>query len=209
MDRFDVDKESLHFLYELYKKGRIEVQPAYQRSKVWSDVLRYNLIDSIKEEFPIGLVMLNVIPGIDEDGVKIDRYDVVDGQQRMTTLFEYLDGAADWSRSEKVDGFSPFKSLSVGRQDRFFQYKIPVAKMKEFEPEEVSECYSRLQTGRPLKMGEKLKALIFHPMHQYVLELTKHKLLKINDQLCVRDAHWSLATAFMKAAYKKGICLAS
>jgi hypothetical protein len=77
--------------------------------------------------------------------------------------------------------------------------------MKDFEAEEVSECFSRLQTGRPLKMGEKLKALTFYPMHQYVLELTGHKLLKINERLSVRDAHWALATAFMKAAFKKDL----
>jgi hypothetical protein len=205
MERFDVDRDSIHVLYELYKKGRIDLQPPYQRSKVWSDELRYGLIDSIKEDFPIGLVMLNVVPQLDEDGEKIDNYEVVDGQQRMTTLFEYLDGAEDWSRAENVKDFKPFKSLSSGKQDKFQQYKIPVAKMKEFEPEEVSECFSRLQTGRPLKMGEKLKALIVHPMHQYVLELTNHKLFKISDRLSVRDAHWALATAFMKSAFKKDL----
>ncbi len=205
MERFDVDKDSIHFLYELYKKGRIDLQPPYQRSKVWTDELRYGLIDSIKEDFPIGLVMLNVIPHLDEDGEKLERYEVVDGQQRMTTLFEYLDGAEDWSRAENVKEFKPFKLLSGGKQDKFQQYKIPVAKMKDFEPEEVSECFSRLQTGRPLKMGEKLKALTFYPMHQFVSELTNHKLLKINERLSVRDAHWALAAAFMKAAFKKDL----
>jgi hypothetical protein len=205
MERFDVDKDSIHFLYELYKKGRIDLQPPYQRSKVWTDELKYGLIDSIKEDFPIGLVMLNVIPGLDEDGEKLVRYEVVDGQQRMTTLFEYLDGAEDWSRAETVDGFKPFKALSGGKQDNFQQYKIPVAKMKDFEPEEVSECFNRLQNGRPLKMGEKLKSLTFYPMHEYVLDLTKHKLFKLSDRLVVRDAHWGLASAFMKAAFKKDL----
>jgi 5-methylcytosine-specific restriction endonuclease McrA len=207
MERFDVDKDSVQTLYELYLAGRVDLSPSYQRSRVWSDELRYALIDSVREEYPIGLVMLNVVSHVDEDGDKIDRFEVVDGQQRVRTLFEYLAGAEDWSRADGIrgfEGFKPFKALSGGKQDKFKQYKIPAARMKEFEQEEVRDCFLRLQYGRPLKIGEKLKALTVYPMYPYVLELTNHKLLK-SERLSGRDAHWTLATAFMKAAYTKDL----
>lgn len=207
MERFEVDRDSIFFLYTLYKAGRINFEPVYQRGRVWTDDLRYALIDSIKEEFPIGLVMFNVVPHVDEDNTRIEKFDVVDGQQRMRTIMEYIDGAG-WAlveRDERFPGFEPFKRLSVAKQARFNEYKIPVAKMKEFEPEEITECYNRLQTGKALKMGEKLKSLTTYKAHGYVQEVSKHRISGLDDRHKVRDAHWALATAFVKAIYQNDL----
>src|ERR1019366_6589954 len=108
MERFEVDRDSIFFLYDLYKSGRINFEPVYQRGRVWSNELRYALIDSIKEEFPIGLVMFNVVPHVDEDNTRIEKFDVVDGQQRMRTIMEYIDGA-EWALVQDMPGFEPFK----------------------------------------------------------------------------------------------------
>jgi 5-methylcytosine-specific restriction endonuclease McrA len=208
MERFDVDRDSIQFLYERYKKGRINLKPSYQRSRVWSDDLRYGLIDSIMEDFPIGLVMLNVLPHIDEDKNKIDHFEVVDGQQRMRTIFEYIDGTHDWAKAEnsrKYPSFKPYASLSTGKQDFLLDYKIPVAKMKDFEQDEITDCFSRLQNSKALKMGEKLKALVAHPAHAYVKDVAEHKLFRLSDRLTIRDGHWGLSAAFMKAAYTKDL----
>ena len=86
MERFDIDKEPVYHLFDVYKAGRINLSPSYQRGKVWSDDLRYTLIESIRSEFPIGLIMFNVSHHVDEEGVKIEVYDAVDGQQRLRTI---------------------------------------------------------------------------------------------------------------------------
>lgn len=204
MERFEVDRDSIFFLYTLYKSGRINFEPVYQRGRVWSNELRYALIDSIKEEFPIGLVMFNVVPHVDEDNTRIEKFDVVDGQQRIRTIMEYIDGA-EWALVEDMPGFEPFKKLSVAKQARFNEYKIPVAKMKEFEAEEITECYSRLQTGKALKVGEKLKSLTTYRAHPYVQDVSKHRVFGLDDRHKVRDAHWALATAFLKAVYQNDL----
>lgn len=118
MDRFEVDRDSIFFLYTLYKQGRICFEPVYQRGRVWTNELRYALIDSIKQEFPIGLVMFNVVPHVDLDGTRVEKFDVVDGQQRMRTIMEYVDGH-DWAIVENVKGFVPFKNLSDAKQNLF------------------------------------------------------------------------------------------
>lgn len=202
MDRFELDRPTIDYLHRLYEKGRINLEPPYQRGRVWKNEERYALIDSIKEEFPIGLIMLNVIPHVDEDGTKIDKFDVVDGQQRMRTIFEYI-GGAPWATFERQESFQPFKKLSNARQARFLEYKVPVASMKEFEQEEITESYNRLQRGKTLKIGEKLKAMITYKAHGYVKELIDHRLFDVgNGAHKVRDAHWTLATAFFKSIYK-------
>lgn len=202
MDRIEIDRKTIDYLYRLYKKGRVNLQPVYQRGKVWMDGARHNLIDSIKEEFPIGLVMLNVDPRVEEGGIKIDRYDVVDGQQRLQTIFEYIDGKEGWAKSKKVENFMPFKELRDSFQTRFYEYQIPIAFMKDFEEDEISESYTRLQRGMALKIGEKLKAITAGKAYPFVKDLTRHKIFEIAHRAHEkRDSHWTLATAFFKSVY--------
>src|SRR3954469_10484487 len=178
MDKFDVDRHTIDYLHRQYKKGRINLKPDYQRSRVWNDEQRYALIDSISEEFPIGLVMLNVVAHVDDDNVKVDRYEVVDGQQRMSTIFEYLDGDP-WALAAKVADFQPFSRLTDAAQSRLQEYKVPVALMKDFDPEEIRECYNRLQRGKPLKIGEKLKSVPMSKAYPFVKDLTGHPIFDI------------------------------
>lgn len=202
MERFDVDKEGLYYLFDLFKTGRIRLDPAFQRGRVWSDDLRYLLIESIRNEFPIGLIMFNVWQHADEDGAQTEHFEVVDGQQRIRTIIEFLDGENVWTATANPDkGFLPFKKLSPAQQARFKEYKIPVAKMKEFEAEAITECYNRLQYGRPLKIGEKLKSQTTRFLYPYVKQLTDHKIFTIDPRHQVRDAHWTLATVFFKSMY--------
>jgi uncharacterized protein with ParB-like and HNH nuclease domain len=94
---FVLDKWQVRSLYELYKKGILNIQPEYQRSRVWSDSQRYGLIDTAMHEWPMGLLMFNVTQHVDPDNIPVEHYDIVDGQQRMRTLFEYIDGH-QWGR---------------------------------------------------------------------------------------------------------------
>ncbi len=104
MDKFNTDIWNLKDFKEHYEQGNINLKPDYQRSRVWSDEQRFALIDSLMQSFPIGLVMLNVIPSV-EDDVAVNKYDVVDGQQRIRTLLEYMLGLEDWAKSVKRGTF--------------------------------------------------------------------------------------------------------
>ena len=110
MGSFELDKLSVAFLYDRYKKGRLDVQPEYQRSKAWPDKLKLELIDTALHEWPMGLIMLNVMQRPDSGGKPIDYHDVVDGQQRLRSLFEYMDGTEEWTKDSGKKGQ---ESLSI------------------------------------------------------------------------------------------------
>lgn len=146
--------------------------------------------------------MLNVDLFVDEDKNQIERYDVVDGQQRLTTLFDYIEGAS-WAAAKKGRAISPYKSLTAAQQHRFDEYNVPVALMRDFEEDELLDSFSRLQNAKPLKIGERIKALPtkFHP---FIRELTDHKLFRLAGNIHkFRDAHWNLAAIFLKSTYKR------
>src|SRR5439155_13479998 len=158
---------------------------------------------TVANDWPMGLVMINVVEHVDEDLGTREYYEVVDSQQRVSTLFAYKDGQTDWSKKPpKASDFEPYSQLAPAPQERFDEYKVAVALMRGYEQDEILDVYSRLQNSKPLKIGEKVKALRteFKP---YIRELTHHKLFTIAGKAhMVRDAHWNLASVFFKSCYR-------
>jgi len=66
-----------------YKHGGINLQPEFQRQFVWSKTKQKELIKSLYVGFPLPMFYFA------ESGSS--RYEVVDGQQRLTTIFGFLD----------------------------------------------------------------------------------------------------------------------
>ncbi len=81
----------------LFDKGAHYVIPLYQRAYAWEDEEIKQLIDDINDttgDYYIGSLIVAKIKGQEE------QYEVVDGQQRLTTLYlllHYLASRGDWS----------------------------------------------------------------------------------------------------------------
>jgi hypothetical protein len=98
---FDSTKEHLQALLLAIKSGNIQL-PDFQRGWVWDDNHVKSLLASISLSFPIGAVMLyetgnpdvrfkpRPIEGVDIKGKKDPEWLVLDGQQRLTSLFQAL-----------------------------------------------------------------------------------------------------------------------
>ncbi len=202
---YEPKTRTLNQFYDLWKKGHINLRPEYQRGKVWPDSMKAELVASVLNRYPIGLIMVNLYQDMDKDGVPIEKYDIVDGQQRMTSLFEYRDDTDEWvfkaaKRGAKT-GFWRYKELSEARKERFDLYELAIAFMKDYEEDEIQDIYCRLQKSKPLRIGEKIKAIpsSFKP---YIKNLTEHDIFKIaGGRLRVRDGHWNLATIFFRSIY--------
>ena len=200
MGSFELDKLSVGFLYDRYKKNRLDVQPDYQRSKAWSDKFKHELIDTVLNEWPMGLIMLNLDHKLDSDGKPVDYHDVVDGQQRLRCLFEYRDGTEQWTKDagKKGNKLLAFGDLSDSAQERFTEYRVSVALMRDYDTDEILDVFSRLQNAKPLRIGERLKALRT-PHKPYLKEITDHPLFDLGDK--TRDAHWNLAAVIYLGTY--------
>lgn len=98
---FDVSKEALLSLLRDVKQGKIQL-PDFQRSWVWSDEQVKRLLCNVSLAYPIGSVMLLQLDSSRTyfkprllEGVILDRSPsptllILDGQQRLTTLFQTL-----------------------------------------------------------------------------------------------------------------------
>jgi uncharacterized protein with ParB-like and HNH nuclease domain len=81
---------AISILYEQYTLGNIDLQPKkYQRKLVWPFKSKVYLIDSILQGLPIPKFFLQIKVN-STTGKTI--YDMVDGQQRLSTIFEFIQG---------------------------------------------------------------------------------------------------------------------
>lgn len=205
MGSFQLEKMTVSYLRDQYQKGRLHVDPEYQRSKAWSERMKYELIDTVLSGWPMGLIMLNEYKRPDSDGNAVNHYDVVDGQQRLRCLFEYLHGEEEWTNrdAKKGSSFKKYGNLSAASQERFEDYQVSIARMQDYETDEILDIFSRLQNGRPLQIGEKVKALR-SPHKDHLRKVTVHNLFDldgISSSLKDRDKHWNLSAGFYKAIY--------
>ena len=102
MSRFDSTKHSLKDLLRDIETGKIQL-PDFQRGWVWDDYRIRSLLASVSQAFPIGSVLTLEAGGTDVrfksrfiEGVNIEDGDkkletlILDGQQRLTALFQTL-----------------------------------------------------------------------------------------------------------------------
>lgn len=105
------EKISIRNLLDKVETGKIQI-PIFQREFVWKPKQMLELFDSILKGFPIGSLLLwkptekydtkdNVGPyPINKDGIGSDILYVLDGYQRITTLFSVLSNPKNFNLTE-------------------------------------------------------------------------------------------------------------
>ena len=65
--------------------GKLTIQPEYQRNYIYADGKKdVAVIESIIKGYPLGLIYFNKTDS--------DKYEILDGQQRITSIGRYLTG---------------------------------------------------------------------------------------------------------------------
>lgn len=79
--------------------GGLDLQPTYQRGYVWKDDFKDKLIYSIVKSYPTGNISVRVLKKPNAKGAKSE---VVDGQQRLTTIRDFVSNQyiikSEWSK---------------------------------------------------------------------------------------------------------------
>lgn len=130
--------------------GKLTIQPEYQRHYIYNDGKKdVAVIESLMQGYPIGLIYFNRT----QDG----RYEVLDGQQRITSIGRFVTGKfAIMDSSDKVYYFS---SLPKEDQERLLQTPLLIYEC-EGEEREIKEWFKTINiVGIPLNEQELLNAI--------------------------------------------------
>jgi hypothetical protein len=98
-----VDPE-INSLYEKWKRGKLILQPDFQRHFVWDSKKSSRLIESALLSLPLPVIYL----AEEKDG----REYVIDGQQRLTSFFSFLDNRFPDGKPFRLTGLEVFTELN-------------------------------------------------------------------------------------------------
>ena len=146
------EQKTIHELEQM--KEEINLNPAWQRGPVWSTPKQALLVDSILRGYDIPMIYLRECP---EDNPY--PFEVVDGQQRLRSLWGFLDGKLTLPRDlENIDktpiGGRKFHELPKKLRKRFEDFEIVVATITDAREPEISRVFSRMQMGIRLNPAE-------------------------------------------------------
>jgi hypothetical protein len=157
------------------QRDSLVLQPKFQRRLVWLAKPKSYLLDSIARGFPVPPVYVREI--LDPDRRKTIR-EVVDGQQRLQTVLDFLDDKFIVLKSHNDEiGGRCFSELSEGAKKRFLRYPFSVVILVGADDADVFRTFERLNSYTlPLTAQEKLNAKYFGSFKQFVFRLGQDHL---------------------------------
>ena len=129
---------------EWRESGILELVPKFQRRSVWKKPARGALIDSLIQEMPIPPIYLRNIQSSDKK--KVVRQ-VVDGQQRIRSVLDFIDDKYQLSKTLDRDyaGCS-FSDLNDDIQRKISTYSFVCQVFQGIDDSEVLEVFARLNS---------------------------------------------------------------
>ena len=145
------------FVYNEYEgkglfglSGKLTIQPEYQRNYIYADGKRdVAVIDSILKGYPLGLIYFTKVAE--------DKYEVLDGQQRITSFGRYVTGKFAINDINGIPRY--FSGLAKDLQDKIMNTKLTIY-ICEGTESEIKEWFKTINiAGIPLNEQELSNAI--------------------------------------------------
>ena len=124
--------------------GSLDIAPEFQRRKVWTPGARSYFIDTLIRQMPVPPIYIRVRQSKDKTRVLRE---VIDGQQRLSAILDYLEDGYSLSRTLKAPyAGKRFSQLDEDQQDTIRQYGFMCEVFQGISDTEVLEIFARLNT---------------------------------------------------------------
>ena len=181
--------------------------PEYQREKrLWTKERKGLLIDSILRDIDIPKLYFYLL----KDG----NFEVIDGQQRLWSVWDFLDGEfyykVDNNKKKKF-----FRALSVSEKRKLINYDFQITLLEDADENYLKLLFKRLQLGLLLNTGEKLNAatgkmkqLVFRKLanHPFIqdIDIPKRRYAKetLCAQICINSFYREKLGSFARTRYE-------
>lgn len=152
-------------------RGQLDLQPRFQREYVWSQrpELPSRLIESLLLKIPIPPIYFGKVPG--------GRLEVIDGQQRLTTLVKYVGNQFPLHKLHRISSLNDkfFKDLTKEQQEKILDEPIRTIVIDAAGNTELRyEIFERLNRGSMALNEQELRNCVYRgPFNELLAELEK------------------------------------
>ncbi|MFA6143038.1 MAG: DUF262 domain-containing protein [Candidatus Omnitrophota bacterium] len=134
--------------------GKLTIQPEYQRNYIYAEEGReVAVIESMLKSYPLGLIYFNKVSD--------DKFEVLDGQQRITSIGRFLN---DKFAIKDADGMEQyFGGMAKDKKDKILETKLLIYECEGTESQ-IKEWFKTINiAGVPLVPQELLNAIYSGP----------------------------------------------
>lgn len=134
--------------------GKLTIQPEYQRNYIYADGKKdVAVIESILKGYPLGLIYFNKVAD--------DAFEVLDGQQRITSFGRYITNRFAVKDSNGMEQY--FSGLAEDKQKKILETELLIYECSG-EESEIKEWFKTINiAGVPLNNQELLNAVYSGP----------------------------------------------
>lgn len=181
-------------LLKAIRDGSLLPRPEFQRRLVWTLKDKDKFIESVVKGYPFPEIYIcnGEVDTDTGEGTQL----LVDGLQRVSTLFEYFQGDADFVHTLTV----PYKNLHQTEKENFLEYNVVVRDLGQLTKEQVIEVFRRLNsTQYTLREMEINNAIYEGAMKRFcerVSELSffdQHRIFLASDRKRMGDVAFCLS----------------
>ena len=186
-DKIRIDQQmlSIKYMLELMDENLIELNPGYQRNRVWKENKRKSLlIESLMLRIPIPAFYFYE----NEDG----KYQVIDGQQRLSTIKEFVKGEFKLSGLEYLGhkyNKKSFDDIDIKYKQRIYRTQIAVNILDARSPKKVIyDIFRRVNTGGVNLNPQEMRNAICKPeVRAFLIRGTKNKNYLLATRQKIKD----------------------
>lgn len=174
---------TVELLVSRIKHNEIDLEPDFQRSFVWEAERQSRLIESLLLRIPIPVFYV----AADEN----ENWLVVDGVQRMFTIYNYVTDKFPLNRLEYLDRFNGKRHSDLPRQmqRRIGESELVVNVIDPGTPEDVMfNIFHRINTGGITLNGQEIRnALHPGPVRAYLKRLAQTEIFREATDYSVKE----------------------
>lgn len=157
--------KAISLIWQLFKQDQITLAPEFQRNNVWPRTAKAYLIDTILNDKPIPIFFLQRTTSPQTGKFS---YAVIDGQQRLRAIFEFLDNRFTLSASKKQPYYKKrFSKLPEPLKQRIYNYDLIVEELSNYDHDDIVDMFVR--------------------MNKYVVKLSPQELRHARSQGAFKD----------------------
>lgn len=134
--------QTISWFWDLHQRELMDLDPPYQRRSVWNQAYRDNFIETILMQYPAPAIFL--YEEVADDGTS--RYHVVDGKQRLTSVFGFAKGEFPVSEDSLVTHLRGKKLAEFNVDDRtaFWTYQFSVEYLPTNDETIINNIFERI-----------------------------------------------------------------
>jgi Protein of unknown function DUF262 len=188
------------------ENGTLVLRPIFQRRLVWTNTVKDRFLETVRLGLPFPEIFV-ATGEIDTTTMRRKNW-LVDGQQRISTLRQYVQGSKDLV----LKIVKPYSELTEHEKKQFLDYEVAVRDLGMVTEQQIKDIFSRINsTDYALKAMERMNALYNGAYIQFCEELStnsffqKHNVFSMADWRRMRDLDFCviLVTTLLSTYYNR------